>query len=532
MKNTKAKADTVGNLPLIFLYIIAFTEGGCVMAIELSGAKIIAPFYGTSLYVWAAILTVTLGGLTAGYFLGGRVAYRFPRKNSLFPVLLVGALTVALMPFIPQFIMPALSDWGVRTGALFSSICFMLIPLMCMGMVSPLIIQLASKELNETGKVAGTVYAISTVGGIIMTLLTGFYLLPEWGIRFTVFLTASLLAALLLASVFITGKNKMAGIAVAMALLFLFFSSGKSSDSSVGMPKIKYDSEGMLGQVRVYDYLESSDKPMRLLLINGIPQTHVTIQHMPMSAWPYPHRLATLASVKQKGSRALLIGMGGGSVAMELKRQGFALDIVEIDHRMVDVAEKYFAFEKMGIGIFVDDGRHFIKTTSEKYALVIIDVLNGEVQPYHIFTKEAFHELKKILLPDALVLINYQGRLDGKYGLSGRSILKTLMHCGFQFQYFADGNEQAGDVIFMASLEKPDFHNINYEKLNACCRQISFAYEDLLTDKKINLDDALVFTDNKPQLEIMNVFWVEQWRKVRINDYANYLARKKIPLFN
>jgi spermidine synthase len=531
MKSSQAKHEYEPQIPLILLYSISFIEGGSVMAIELAGAKIIAPFYGTSLYVWAAILTVTLGGLTTGYFLGGLAAYRLPQRKTLFAVLFTGILTVTLMPFIPKIVMPAISGWGVRAGALFSSMSFMLVPLICMGMISPIIIQMASGRLSETGKIAGTIYAISTVGGILMTLLAGFYLLPERGIRFTVLLTAWLLAAMLLASAWLMRKNIAAAILTIVTLL-LFSLHITSSVDQTGMPKIRYESEGILGQVRVYDYLESAGKPMRLLLINGIPQTHVTIQYMPMSAWPYPHRLATLAAVKPKSSSALLIGMGGGSVAMELIHQGFELDIVEIDNRMIEVAEKFFAFNRQGADIFIDDGRHFIKTASEKYALAVIDVLNGEIQPYHLFTTEAFQELKKILLPDALVLINYQGRLDGPFGLSGRSIMKTLQHAGFHVQYFAEGNEQSGDVIFMASMAPIDFHQINRQQLNDCCRQIQFDYTDLVTATNISVDDAPVLTDDKPQLEKLHVYWAEQWRSIRIKDYAIYLSSKKIPLFH
>ncbi len=68
---------------LKYLYLVAFIEGASVMAIELAGAKMIAPFFGTSLYVWASVLAVTLGGLAAGYFAGGWATYRYPPMKLL-----------------------------------------------------------------------------------------------------------------------------------------------------------------------------------------------------------------------------------------------------------------------------------------------------------------------------------------------------------------------------------------------------------------------------------------------------------------
>jgi len=151
------------------------------MAIELAGAKMVAPFYGTSLYVWASVLTVTLGGLTTGYFLGGWATYRYPAMKMLIGVLLAGTVLISIMPLLALKIMPATSGLGLRMGSLVSCTLFMFLPLVCMGMVSPAIIHISNQELKGTGRTAGNVYAISTVGGILMTLLMGFFLLPDLG---------------------------------------------------------------------------------------------------------------------------------------------------------------------------------------------------------------------------------------------------------------------------------------------------------------------------------------------------------------
>jgi hypothetical protein len=103
------------------IYFIAFAEGAAVMGIELAGVKIISPFFGTTLYVWAAVLSVTLGGLALGYFLGGSVASRFSGLKSTPLILLIGAILIALMPFTALLIMPATANFGIRIGALISA---------------------------------------------------------------------------------------------------------------------------------------------------------------------------------------------------------------------------------------------------------------------------------------------------------------------------------------------------------------------------------------------------------------------------
>ena len=514
-------------------YLTAFIEGASVMAIELAGAKMIAPFYGTSLYVWAAVLAVTLGGLTTGYFLGGWATYRYSGQKLLFVVLLLGTLLIALMPLVALSVMPATSSMGLRTGSLISAMSFMFLPLVCMGMVSPTLIQLSNAELKGTGRTAGTIYAVSTIGGIIMTLLMGFYFLPEWGIRKSIFLTAGLLGSMPVLLFLIYRKYKFWMGAGLVILAFLILSAAKPFKDPNLQVKFLYRSEGILGQVSVLENPQpQTNRMFRLLFINQIPQTQVNVKLMPASAWLYPHRLATLASVKPRNSKALLIGMGGGSIAMELKKMGFDLNIVEIDNRMPEVSEKYFGFKPDSISIFIDDGRHYIRTAHKKYDLVITDVLNGETQPYHLFTMEAFSELKKITAPDALILINFQGYLTGEHGMAVRSIFRTLQESGYHVKYFFSGKEDSdGDLHLIASLTEQDFHSIDNDRLNICCQVMPHKYNELITDNEISLNNALILTDDKPQLETLNSYWNEQWRKRTMDEYLKNLTFNKIPFF-
>lgn len=512
------------------LILVAFIEGATVMAIELAGAKMIAPFYGTSLYVWASVLAVTLGGLTTGYYFGGWATYRFSPQKLLFGELLLGTILIALMPLLALKVMPATSGLGLRTGSLVSALSFMILPLICMGMVSPTIIQLKNEELKGTGKTVGTIYAISTIGGIVMTLLMGFYLLPEWGIRKSVYLTAFLLGLMPVLLVIIHGKYKILTSGGFLVILMILLVSTKPfKDPDIPL-KYLYSSEGILGQVTVLENPDpTNNRIYRHLFINHIAQTWDEKDFVPFSSWRYPHRLATVASIKPVGSKVLLIGLGGGNMAMEYKRMGFVVDVVDIDRRMPVVAEKYFGFTPEGMNIFIDDGRHFIRSTSKNYDIIAIDVLNGEAQPFHMFTYEAFVELKKILKPDGLVIINNQGYLYGDHGKGARSIYKTLLEAGFNAKHFC---QESGDIHFYASFEDFDFHNINEERLNECCRIMPHVYTDLITEEAIDTTDAFVLTDDKPQLENLNIYENEEWRTNAMGWILKRQTDNRIPFFN
>lgn len=178
------------------LYVVAFFSGGAVMACELLGAKMIAPYYGTSLYVWTAVIGVTLAGLTTGYFAGGMISVKYPHYKTLLFVISLAALLMALMPISSRIIMEATLPLDIRTGSTLSCLLFFFPQLACFGMVSPLIIRLITDNVTKVGRFAGTIYAVSTAGGIITTFLYGFYIIPYLGLKMGAYLTSIALGLL------------------------------------------------------------------------------------------------------------------------------------------------------------------------------------------------------------------------------------------------------------------------------------------------------------------------------------------------
>jgi len=164
------------------------------MAVELVGAKMVAPYFGSSLYVWAAILALTLGGLASGYFIGGLISGAKNRQPYLFLIILLSAILVALMPLTAALIMEASLDLGLRLGILVSCLVFLFPPLVLFGMVSPIIIRLVSAHESKIGHAAGTVYTISTIGGICFTFFIAFYSIPYIGLKISALMTAAALA--------------------------------------------------------------------------------------------------------------------------------------------------------------------------------------------------------------------------------------------------------------------------------------------------------------------------------------------------
>jgi predicted membrane-bound spermidine synthase len=175
------------------LYVISFVEGASLMAVELIGAKLVTPFFGNSIYVWASALGFTLLGLMSGYFLGGWLSYRHPQRRLLYGVVLASGLLVALMPLTATGIVGLTSGLGLKTAVMLSEFTLLVPPVLLFGIVSPMIIRLITAHVAEVGTSAGRIYTLSTVGGILFNFLMGLYLIPFLGVKASAWITASLL---------------------------------------------------------------------------------------------------------------------------------------------------------------------------------------------------------------------------------------------------------------------------------------------------------------------------------------------------
>jgi spermidine synthase len=486
-----------------YLYLLSFLEGGAVMACELIGAKMLAPFFGTSLYVWAAALGLTLGGLMSGYFLGGILSQRSGKNaNLLYIILLLAGLFLFLMPFNSPWIMRATLQMSVQWGAVLSLLVFMFPPLVFMGMVSPVIINLLTMDAAAAGNRAGNVYAISTLGGILITFLFGFYVIPEFGISRPAMVAGITLAAL--PAVSLLRRRKYSGAILLLALLTLMI---MRTPGSRGEAQVLYHSEGVLGQVKVIEMplpVYGGERPFRVLVVNNTMQTILDKDDPHYDFWPYTGYIPRLAAELAPGRKAFLLGMGGGTLVNRLAERGFVVEAVEIDARIGAVAARFFDLDP-GQTVRIDDARRFLKTTRERYDLAVYDLLRGESAPEHLFTRQAFEETAALLAQDGVLLINFYGYVDGELGRLARSVLKTLQAAGFDIDLYATPGE-------------PDARNLIVAATPGSATRQAYSFTPLELPA---LDDALVLSDEQPRLALF-AGAAMQWREL----YNRYLTRQ------
>ncbi len=498
------------------------------MVCELVGAKMLAPFFGTSLYVWAAALGLTLGGLTTGYFLGGRLSAKYPNDiRLLYYVLVAAAFFLILMPITSKWIMAATIDMNLQTGAIISLLVFMVPPLIFMGMTSPIIINLLTNDADYAGNSAGNVYAISTLGGILMTFLMGFFIIPNFGITKPAIITGIALALLPVISLFRKQRNS----AIIALVLLLGLSATTFNKKSIYPDnyKVLYESEGILGQVKVVDHpsydITRDAKMGRGLIVNNTLQTYVgAANNYQYSIWSWANYFPTAASIFPKGSKVLLLGLGGGTIVKQFNRMGFEVDVVEIDKRIWDVSIEYFKMDP-NTNVIIDDARHFVKIVDKQYDIIVYDTFLSESVPEHLLTMEGFEDARRILKPNGMIMANFYGYLEGESGIAARSVYKTFQESGFNTEILATpGREESRNLIFLASEVEKDFSNTNYQEPGF--KKISNLYEHLIDTQKLQLDDIQVLTDERPRLSKLYAKAASGWKKSYNAYYSKYFPIK------
>ena len=191
----------------VFVVCAAFVSGFCIMAIEMLGARIMAPYFGGSLSVWGSILTVFMLALACGYLIGGRLSARTPSLVSYSYFFIAAAVTsLPIVLFADASMRPIfLAIEDPRYGSLLASLFLYFIPTTILGMISPYSVRLLVQTSDHSGQKAGLLFFVSTLGSAVGTLGTSFYLVLWFEVNEIVLGTSAALltigVALLLAGI-------------------------------------------------------------------------------------------------------------------------------------------------------------------------------------------------------------------------------------------------------------------------------------------------------------------------------------------
>ncbi|MGH7730886.1 MAG: fused MFS/spermidine synthase [Candidatus Eiseniibacteriota bacterium] len=450
-----ADRDAPGSAPQAFrlarerplLLATVFLTGACVLVVEIAGSRVVAPLYGSGLYSWSALISVTLASLSLGYWVGGRAADRRP-DPALFHTGILGAgLLVLAIPWAAGAVLRITEPLEPRLGVLLASALLFFPALAMLGGVTPFAIRLARPPAGEVGAVSGLFFAVSTIGSLLAALATGFVLIPNLGVRSILALTGVALTLTAAAGLVASRRRARAIAAVLAAVATLLAWRGMDPARGRGALRILARIPSFFGYLRVVE-----TDAERMLTVNGIGQNYVPlvpgVEHSEylefMGALPRLHRAA------RPDPSALLIGLGAGELVAKLDAAGVRLTVVEIDPKVEETARRFFGLELPHERIHIADGRTFLERDAAVYDFVLMDAFLGEDVPGHLYTREAFRAMRRRLAPGGLVAINYTSIPNGRDVRSMARTLQAEFPHVVGFTDVSDTGELASNV-FLAS---------------------------------------------------------------------------------
>ncbi len=398
-----------------FLLITVFISGLVSLAVEFAASRLLGNYFGTSNLVWASIVGLILIYLTLGYFIGGSWADRSPKYETLYKILAWASLAVGLIPVASRPILRLASQAfdTLALGALFGSftvvMVLFIIPVTLLGTASPFAIRLSIADAQSSGKISGSIYAISTLGSFIGTFIPVLVLVPTLGTYRTFLVLAGLLLIVSLLGLFLVGKLRLAirYSWMLLVLIILFI---------LGVKGLDKNTTGMVFETESsYNYIQVLNQDGYMLLRLNEGQGVHSIYKLGVYNFNGPWEQVLSAPFFNSAPvhpddihRIAILGLAAGTTAREALAvfPNAIVDGIEIDPKIVEVGRKYFSMSDPRLNVIIQDGRWAIANSSEKYDIISVDAYRPPYIPWHMTTVEFFSVLSDHLSNNGVVVIN------------------------------------------------------------------------------------------------------------------------------
>jgi spermidine synthase len=492
-----------------YFLFTAMISGAMVMVLEVIGSRVIGPYFGASLFVWTSLISVTLLALALGYAVGGWLIDRHQSATVLYLTLLLAGCITLLIPLVKIAVIKLCLPLGLRAGSFASAFVLFGPSLFLLGCVSPQLAKVATREMSQLGRTVGGLYALSTIGSVVGTLLTGFVLITLIGIDETFQLVGGILL-LLSAVYFVVFRRRYLAMLI---LLVPLVTPDPAYSNNLVMPNgtavaLIDQAESFYGSVKVVEY-RGERLRTRELIIDGLIQGGVDASNG-QSVYEYPYLMQFLPyALNPDGERALVIGLGAGVIPRWYEAQGIPTDVVDIDPVVLAMANKHFGFTLEG-DMYIEDARYYLSTSDQNYDYLLLDVFSGDTTPGYLLSLEAVQLIRQRMTSNGILAINLVADLAQERRAT-QAIVATIarqfrsisIYPVFEFQR---ETKTVGNVVIIAhnmDAREPDHALIQHQPVHPwASRLVSHALHNRLP--YATRDESLILTDNFNPLDVID----------------------------
>ncbi|MBI4426633.1 MAG: fused MFS/spermidine synthase [Candidatus Kerfeldbacteria bacterium] len=391
--------------------IIVALVGLAITALELAAARLLAPFFGSTIFVYGSAIGIVLAALALGYGLGGRYADRYPRRAVLSSIILLAGLSAAVIPLLYRPVAQAIDAFGAPRGVpvgllvVVAMTVLFAVPVLALGAVSPFVLRLSLRDLSESGRWSGLLSGLSTFGSIVGTFLATFVTIPLLGTRLTIVGAAAILLVL---GVMLAPFGRTARLLP--VFLFLPLAAAGLSGPFLSRPGLAWERESPYQLVQVLHYRDATY--LVTDAADGIQSVYRAASAYTQTYYDSFALLPFLAEGEEQQRSVLVLGLAGGSMVrlyQETLTDQFSFETVgvEIDQRVLEAARAHFALDRLDLTVVADDARRYLARTDRRFDVIIVDAYVHELQiPPLLATREFFADLRRHLAPGGIVGMN------------------------------------------------------------------------------------------------------------------------------
>ncbi len=389
--------------PRVILTMV-FTVGAASLGTEIAAARLLAPWFGASTVIWANTIATVLVALSAGYWLGGRLADRGATLPGLARLILVAAALLAVVPFVSgPFLRNSVDAFdslsvGAFAGSLVAVCVLIAAPVVVLGTISPYAMRLSMTAVEEAGRVSGRLYATSTMGSLAGVFLAALVLVPFAGTHRTFLIFAASLALVSLLG--LSWRYAIAPVAC-LALVALPVGTLKASDAG----RVIWEAETEYQYARVIERPDAS----RYLELNEGQAVHSEYRPGQWLTENYWDEFLVLPLANGRVPRSIaILGNAAGTTARAYGHYfpETRVDGVEIDGALTDVGRRLFDLRGPDLHLHTADARPFLRTSDRRWDAIMVDAYRQPYIPFYLTTREFFALVRDHLTPGGVLMVN------------------------------------------------------------------------------------------------------------------------------